>query len=433
MSGSTPGRAATEVETSMNAPSTAPNVFDAGLPTFNYSLTATPHDILEDVREAQSRAPIAIGPLGPEILSYDLARDMLRDNRFRLPPGITLAAQGITSGPLYDKLANSLLGLDGPPHVRLRKLVSKAFTPRATSRLQDTIHEVMHGLIDKFVDAGRCDVVTDIARPYPTPIICALLGAPSEDWQLFSDWTEEVFKAFNFQPDANFDESAIMRAWGELDAYVDDMVAARRNNLTDDLLSELIRAESDGDRLNLDELRSLVAGFLMAGTDTTRNQLAASVQVLCEHPDQWTKLRDHPELAMQAVEESMRHSPAASIVPRAALEDVEFGGYLFPKGAFVLVNSFAANRDPAIYRDADHFDIARKDVPAILTFGGGAHYCLGANLARRELAEALVVLTQRLPAPHRAGPAPWKPLLGMTGPTTLPIQFTSESLVTADA
>ncbi len=106
------------------------------------------------------------------------------------------------------------------------------------------------------MDAGRCDVVTDIARPYPTPpIICALIGAPREDWQLFSDWTEEIFKAFNFQPDANFDESAIMRAWGELDAYVDDMVAARRDNLTDDLLSELIRAESDGEKLNLEELR----------------------------------------------------------------------------------------------------------------------------------------------------------------------------------
>ena len=124
----------------MNAQSTAPNVFEAGLPTFTYSLTATPHDILDDVRKAQSGAPIAIGPLGPEILSYELAREILRDNRFRLPPGITLAAQGITSGPLYDKLANSLLGLDGPPHVRLRKLVSKAFTPRATSRLQDTFH-----------------------------------------------------------------------------------------------------------------------------------------------------------------------------------------------------------------------------------------------------------------------------------------------------
>ena len=412
---------------------TAPNVFEAGLPTFDYSLTASPHDILDDVRDAQSRAPIAIGPFGPEILSYELAREILRDNRFRLPPGITLASQGITSGPLYDKMANSLLGLEGAPHTRLRKLVSRAFTPRATSRLQDTIHEVMNGLIDRVADAGRCDVVTDIARPYPTPIMCALLGAPAEDWQLFADWTEEIFKALNFQPDANFDEAAIMQAWGDLDAYVDNMVTARRDSLTDDLLSELIRAESDGDRLSLDELRMLVAGFLMAGTDTTRNQLAASVQVLCEHPDQWAKLRDHPELSMQAVEESMRHSPAASIVPRAALEDVEFGGYLFPAGTFVLANTFAANRDPAIYDEADRFDITRKDAPPILTFGGGAHYCLGANLARRELAEALTVLTRRLSATHRAGPAPWKSLLGMTGPTTLPIEFTSERLVAADA
>jgi cytochrome P450 len=177
----------------------------------------------------------------------------------------------------------------------------------------------------------------------------------------------------------------------------------------------------------------LVAGFLMAGTDTTWNQLAASVQVLCEHPDQWAKLRNQPELAMQAVEESMRHSPAASIVPRTATDDVDFAAYTFPAGTFVLVNTFAVNRDPAIYADADRFDIARKDAPAILTFGGGAHYCLGANLARRELAEALTVLTRRLPTTHRVGPAPWKPLLAMTGPTTLPIEITSERLVTADA
>jgi cytochrome P450 len=417
----------------MNVNSAAPNVFEAGLPTFSYGLNATPHDILEDVRTAQSCSPIAIGPLGPEILSYEMAREILRDNRFRLPPGVTLAAQGITSGPLFDKMASSLLGLDGARHVRLRKLVSKAFTPRATSRLQETIHEVVNGLIDRVVDDGRCDVVTDIAYQYPTPIICALLGAPREDWQLFADWTEEIFKALNFQPDVTFDESAIMRAWGELDAYVDDMVAARRDNLTDDLLSELIRAESDGDRLNLDELRMLVAGFLMAGTDTTRNQLSASVQVLCEHPDQWALLREQPELATQAVEESMRHSPAACIVPRAAVDDVEFGGHTFPAGTLVVVNTFAANRDPAIYDDADRFDITRNDLPAILTFGGGAHYCLGANLARRELAEALTVLTRRLTGPHRVGPAPWKPLLGMTGPTTLSIEFTSERLVTADA
>lgn len=416
----------------MTVTSAAPNVFDAGLPTFDYSFTATPQEIFDDLRASQSRAPIAIGPLGPEILSYDLGREMLRDNRFRLPPGITLAAQGITSGPLFDKLANSLLGLEGAPHTRLRKLVSKAFTPRSTARLNDTIHSVVNELVDRVVEHGRCDIVTDIARPYPTPIMCALLGAPRADWRLFADWTEEIFKALNFQADVTFDESEIMRAWGELDAYVDGMVATRRRDLTDDLLSELIRAESDGERLNADELRMLVAGFLMAGTDTTRNQLAASVQVLCEHPDQWAKLRGHPELAMQAVEESMRHSPAACIVPRAATQDTEFGGYLFPAGTFVLVNTLAANRDPAIYDDADRFDITRNDVPAILTFGGGAHYCLGANLARRELAEALVVLTRRLPTARRIGPAPWKSVLGMTGPTTLPVEFVREG-VPADA
>ncbi|MFB1299613.1 cytochrome P450 [Mycobacterium sp. pW049] len=411
----------------MTMTSAAPSVFDAGLPAFKYSFTATPHDIFDDVRAAQSQAPIAIGPLGPEILSYELAREMLRDNRFRLPPGITLAAQGVTSGPLFDKMATSLLGLGGAPHMRLRKLVSKAFTPRATARLHDTIHAVVNELVDQVIDDGRCDVVTAIARPYPTPIMCALLGAPRQDWQLFADWTEEVFKAFNFQADVTFDESEIMRAWGELDAYVDDMVAARRGRLTDDLLSKLIRAESDGERLNADELRMLVAGFLMAGTDTTRNQLAASVQVLCDHPGPWATLRERPELAMQAVEESMRHSPAACIVPRAAAGDVEFAGYTFPAGTFVLVNTFVANRDPAIYDDADRFDITRDDVPPILTFGGGAHYCLGANLARRELAEALIVLTRRLMAPRRAGPAPWKSVLGMTGPTTLPIEFSGES------
>jgi cytochrome P450 len=409
----------------MRANSTAPSVFDAGLPTFSYDLDATPQDVFEDVRTIQSCSHIAIGPLGPEVLSYDMARDMLRDNRFRLPPGITLAAQGITSGPLFDKMAHTLLGLDDVSHARLRKLVAKAFTPRATSHLQETIRDVVNELIDRVAADGRCDVVTDIAYPYPTPIICALIGAPRDDWQLFADWTEEIFKAFNFQPEVTFDETTIMRAWSELDAYVDDMVAARRDTLTNDLLSELIRAESDGERLDLDELRMLVAGFLMAGTDTTRNQLAASVHVLCEHPDQWAKLRDHPELAMHAVEESMRHSPTTCVVPRIAVDDVEFGGYRFPAGTFILVNTFAANRDPAIYDDADRFDVTRNDVPAILTFGGGAHYCLGANLARRELAEALAVLTRRLGNARRVGPAPWKPLLGMTGPTTLPIEFTT--------
>ena len=170
-----------------------------------------------------------------------------------------------------------------------------------------------------------------------------------------------------------------------------------------------------------------VAGLLLAGTDTTRNQLAASLQVLLDHPQQWAMLREHPELAMPAVEESMRHSPAVCSTVRTVNEDVALGGYTFPSGTYLFVNSFAANRDPDIYPDPDRFDITRTGAPAVLTFGGGVHYCLGANLARLELAEGLRILAGRLPDARRVGPAPWKPMLGMSGPTSLPIEFGAQA------
>jgi hypothetical protein len=147
----------------------------------------------------------------------------------------------------------------------------------------------------------------------------------------------------------------------------------------------------------------MVASLLVAGTDTTRNQLAASMQVLFDHPEQWAMLRDRPELAMAAVEESMRHSPAVCSTLRTVNEDAELGGYTFPRGTFIFVNTFAANCDPAVYDDPDRLDITRDAPPAILTFGGGVHYCLGANLARLELAEALKILAVRIPNPRRVG------------------------------
>jgi cytochrome P450 len=286
--------------------------------------------------------------------------------------------------------------------------------------------DMMNALVDGVADAGRCDVVTDLARPYPVPIICALLGAPRDDWQQFSLWADDVFKAFTFTEGVRDIEPVVMRAWTELDGYVDDMVARRRHSLTDDLLSDLIRAEEDGDRLSEAELRMMAGGLLLAGTDTTRNQLAASVHVLCEHPEQWTLLRERPELAMHAVEETMRHSPIACGTLRLVAEDAELDGYIFPAGTMVLVNTAAANRDPAVYDDPDRVDITREGAPAIQTFGGGIHYCLGANLARRELAEALNVLAARLLNPRIVGPVPWKPMVSLSGPTSLPIEFDTE-------
>jgi cytochrome P450 len=401
--------------------SSRPSVFDADLPEIDYEHCENPEDAHAITRQARKQAPIAIGPHGPELLTYELVRSVLRDQRFRVPQGMFLAAQGITSGPLWDRVATSLISLDGAAHHRLRRLVAKAFTPRATAGLRTTVVDVITNLVGHHTTKGHCEVVSDIARQYPIPIICALLGAPSQDWRLFSDWTDDIFKVFSWN--AADETDSILSAWEALDTYIDAMLAQRRRTLTDDLMSELIRTEDDGDRLSADELRMLVAGLLMAGTDTTRNQLAAAVHVLGDHPEQWALLGGHPELAANAVEETIRHSPIAFSTLRVALEDVELGGVLIPAGTLVIANTAAANRDPAVYHQPDRLDITRHGIPGVQTFGGGMHYCLGAHLARLELAEALSVMTRRMPNVRRSGPAPWKPLTALSGPVTLPIEF----------
>lgn len=402
--------------------STCPNVFEAGLPSLDYDDAKSPGQAHEAIRRARHESPIALGQHGPELLTYELVHSALRDPRLHMPVGMFLAAQDITSGPLWDRIATNLISLDGAEHHRLRRLVSKAFTPRATGRLRETVVDVITELVDQQTAEGSCDVVTDIARRYPIPIICALLGAPAADWELFSNWTDDIFKAFSWNAAAEM--PAILSAWDEFDAYLDDMVAHRRQALADDLLSELIRAEDEGDRLTTDELRMLAVGLLMAGTDTTRNQLAASVDVLCDHPEQWRLLAERPEFAAKAVEETMRHSPVAAGTFRTADEDIELAGVTIPAGTMIVANTAAANRDPAVYDDPDRLDITREGSPMMQTFGGGVHYCLGAHLARLELLEALTVMPPRMPNLRRAGEAPWKPLTGLSGPSTLPVAFT---------
>jgi cytochrome P450 len=397
------------------------SVFDADLPSVEYEEAASPDEAHRNLRKALEQGPIAMGAHGPEILSYELVRTTLRDSRFCPPPGLGLEAQGITSGPLWDRVITSLLSINGADHTRLRRLVSKAFTPRSVTRLDTTIVDVINELIDPLSVAGRAEIVADIARPYPVPIISALLGAPREDWRLFTAWADDFFKLFTWNA-AEY-QREILTAWGELDAYIDEMVADRRNSLTDDLISDLIRAEDEGDRLSIDELRMLAAGILLAGTDTTRNQVAAAVDVFCDHPDQWELLAEQPELGMKAVEEVMRYSPVVLGAMRIAMEDVELEGVIIPAGTFVMCNTAAANRDPDVYDEPDRLDITREGAAPMQTFGAGAHYCLGANLARRELAEALRVMADRMRNLRRAGPAQWKPIVGITGPAVLPVQF----------
>ena len=281
--------------------------------------------------------------------------------------------------------------------------------------------EVINELTEPFIPMGYCDIVDHVARPYPIPIICELLGAPRQDWPLFSAWTDEIFKIFTFS--AASDAPDIVRATGELGAYLDRLVEHRRQALSDDLISSLIRAEDHGDRLSHGELIMMASAVLAAGTDTTRNQLAAAADVFCDHPDQWALLAGQPHLAAPAVDEVMRHTPVIIGTARTAAEDVELAGVQIPAGSSVVASTASANRDPSVYPDPDRFDITREDPEPMLTFGGGLHYCLGVHLAKAELAVALAVMSRRMPGLRRAGPAPWKPVMSVTGPSTLPVQF----------
>jgi cytochrome P450 len=401
--------------------STIPNVFDAGLPSLDYLQVQDPEDAHRAIAEARREAPIALGALGPEVLTYDLVRSVLREPRFAAAHRAGAEAQGVTAGPLLQRITSLILAIDGERHHRQRRLVAKAFTPRATGRLEQLIVDIITELADAYVPAGRCDVVCDIAEPFPTPVICALLGAPREDWQLISAWSDDIKKFLDWNLVA--DEAVILNAWQALDDYLDGMIARRRHTLTDDLISELIRAEDDGQKLDHDEMLALAVALLGAGTDTTRHQLAAAVDLFCDHPDQWSLLGEQPELVPRAVEEAMRYRPIGFGLPRIATEDVQLAGVRIPAGTIVLANTAAANRDPAAFSDPDRFDITRDNAVGTLSFGSGAHYCVGSHLARLELTQALTVMARRMPNLRRTGPALWPSMFGVTGPATVPIEF----------
>ena len=399
----------------------APSVFEADLPSVAYEEASSPDEAHRNLRKALEQSPIAMGARGPEILSYDLVHAALRDHRLCPPPGLGLEAQGITSGPLWYRTSTSLLAINGADHTRLRRLVSKAFTPRSVARLETTITDIINELIDPLMAAGRSEIVSDIARPYPVPVISALLGAPREDWLRFSNWADDFFKLFTWNV-AEY-ERDILTAWAELDAYIDEMVADRRHSLTDDLISELIRAEHDGDRLSIEELRMLAAGILMAGTDTTRNQVAAAVDVFCDHPEQWDLLAEQPELAMKAVEEVMRYSPVVFAAMRIATEDVE----LADSPSRQALSSCATPPPPTATQASSTSRIAstsRARVPHRCRPSAQVRITAWARTSpRRELAEALRVMASRMRNLRHYGPSVWKPIVGITGPATLPVQF----------
>ncbi len=252
----------------------------------------------------------------------------------------------------------SILTAEGDEHARLRRLVAPAFTPKAADRLRPYMREVINRLVDPFAGAGKCEFVSDVCEPYPIPIICTLLGAPEEDWKLFSRWATDLLSIFD--GDVLEKLPVIQVAQDEMSAYVHELVERRRTKPGDDLLTDLIAAEEGGDRLDTEDLESLAVAVLVAGTDTTRNQLACTVALFTKHPEQWKLLAERPELAARATEESMRVLGAIRGTARFATEDIEYKGVLFPRDTFISTSFVSANNDDAVFPEPETFDITRE-------------------------------------------------------------------------
>lgn len=383
-------------------------------------------DALAAFRQVGTEHWLARSPLGYVVTRHEDVAALLRDRRLHSAVALIPEMAGLNDPDFLERRRQSILAMEGEEHARVRRLVASAFTPKSADRLRPFMREVVSGLVDEFADRGHCDLVADLCEPYPIPIICELLGAPKEDWKLFSGWATDIFRIFN--NDLANDADKIKAASAELDDYVRDMVDARRAAPGDrkpDLLSDLIDAEEAGDRLSTEELIMLAEAVLMAGTDTTRNQLACAVALLTEHPDQWALLAERPELAGRAVEETMRYLGTVRGTARIVAEDVVYRDVLFPAGTFVALSLQSANFDPGVFDEPDRFDITRESTSTHMTFGSGIHYCLGASLARAELQEALPILARRMPGLAVDGTIEWKPAtFGIWGPSRLPLQFT---------
>jgi cytochrome P450 len=383
---------------------------------FDPEVQADPEPVFDQLR---AQTAVVRTPIGASVLRRADAHRLLGDDRLVSAVPLLARAQAGDDAEL-SLLGNTVIALDGPDHVRLRRLVARAFTPRAADRHRATMQAYANRLVDRFASRGSCEFVTEFADHYPIEVMCEVLGVPPEDHHLFAAWGDSLTYVLSLELASRIDD--VRRAAEGLGDYVDGLVADRTRAPRDDLVTDLVQASEDGDRLSPEELRAMIAALLFAGYDTTRNQLGHALFVFAHHPDQWALLGERPELVDRAVDEVMRLHGAVIGVPRLTTDEVEVDGWLIPAGTVVFLAFRSANRDEAAFVDPLRFDITLERGPH-LSFGGGPHYCLGANLARAEMAEALLVLARRLPGLRLDGEVTWRTETGIVGPTALPVAF----------
>jgi len=361
-----------------------------GVNTTDPAFRDNPYPFLKRLRDYD---PVNLTPLGVYRLTrHDDVVRMLKEvpSGVRMADGTIFGADPVSSGGP----GQFILRLDPPDHTRIRKLMNQAFRPRAVARLRERVQEIVDQLLDRAAERGHMDVIADLALPVPSTLICEMMGVPVADRDRFTDWTSAathlLASAMITPEQLAHSTSAAM----SLANYFTDLIADRRKHLGEDILSDLIRAEEAGDRLNEGELLAQSIGLLIAGFETTIGLIGNGVLALMNHPDQWHRLCQHPELVDSAVEECLRFDGPILLTVRVTREDTRFGNAVIPADRSVMCILSGANRDPAHFADPDRFDIARRDNDH-LAFGGGMHFCLGAHLARMEAQVAIGGLARR--------------------------------------
>jgi cytochrome P450 len=322
---------------------------------------------------------------------------------------------------------NWFIFTDPPIHSKQRALISRAFTPSVVANLEPWIRELSCELLDPLVDRGEMNLVADYAAPLPMMVIARLIGIPPGDWARFRRWSDGILKISFTRADEATKTAAFAEfhaATVEMDAYLVEAIAERRRAPSDDLLTRLIEAEVDGERLNHEQILGFFQLLVVGGQETTANLISNAVLSLVEHRGQLARLLNSPELLPSAIEETLRYRSPFQWLMRTPTRDIELHGQTIPAGRLVLPMIGSANRDERQFADADRFDITRDPNPH-LAFGQGIHACLGAPLARLEARIALADIFSRLKNLAIATDEPWPPRKAMNvfGPTSLPIRF----------
>ncbi len=394
------------------------------------------HRRLAELRE---QGWLARSPLAFIVLDRESGEFFLRARATAFPGREIADLFGITGGPLREQIDANILNQQGDHHRRLRALVGPAFTPRAADRWRPAMRAFLGqlwGRIDSASPLGdhrpstprrgassasrsaSCDFVAALAKPYPSLTIAAVLGAPDRDAPRLHEWSSLVQRQFDVTALAS-QVPEIERAVVEVQDYVEALLQRRRAEPGDDLITALLAAEDGGDRLSHAECVNLVLNVIAGGIDTTQAQLSHAMRMFAAHPRQWELLREEPSQTPRAVDEVLRAEPITPFTARICTAPLEHRGVTFPAGTIVAICAERANRE----QDGEDFDITAERDGRLLTFGAGAHYCLGANLARAELEEALAFLAPRMPGLAAAGPARLGGVEGIYGIDELPLTW----------